>query len=272
MNKTPNFPADNLYMNLFDKSAGYNRTIVRWLWSIFFLLALFAGTNLIFGDTTQDKFFAARAQAVFNRAQAQYQSNTNDPVLAWQYGRACFDWAGWATNKSQRAEVAREGIAACRQSLLLTNSAAAHFYMGLNLGQLAQCELLHGLRLVREMDQEWQMALSLDPTFDHGGPARSLGLLYRDAPGWPLSLGNRRKALDYLQNAAALAPDDPENILNLAEAYLKWGDRKNAQKELDILDALWPKARKKLTGEAWEQDWYNWSRRRDTLWEKLNQS
>jgi tetratricopeptide (TPR) repeat protein len=259
-------------MNPHGKSTGRCGTpAARWFWPACFLLALFAGTNLLFADDAQDKNFAVRAQTVFNRAQAQYQSDTNDPVTAWQYGRACFDWAGWATNKAQRAEVARDGIAACRQSLLLTNSAAAHFYLGFNLGQLAQCEMLHGLRLVREMDHEWQMALKLDPSFDYGGPTRSLGLLYRDAPGWPLSLGNRRKALDYLQNAAALAPDDPENILNLAETYLKWGDRDNARKELDALDTLWPKAQKKLTGEAWEQDWYDWSKRRDILREKLDE-
>ena len=240
----------------------------RWIGCL--LIVLLAGAKLLLADDAQDKILATHAQAVFNHAQAQYQSDTNNPVLAWQYGRACFDWAAWATNKSQRAEVARNGVAACRQSLLLTNSAAGHFYLGLNLGQLAQCEMFHALGIVREMDHEWQMALNLDPSFDQGGPARSLGLLYRDTPGWPLSLGNRHKALDYLQNAAALAPDDPENILNLAESYLKWGNREEAAKELDVLDALWPKAQKRLTGDTWAQDWYDWTKRRDTLREKLD--
>ena len=103
------------------------------------------------------------------------------------------------------------------------------------------------------------------------GAKRCLGLLYRDAPGWPLSIGNRHDALEFLQNAAALASDDPENILNLAETYLKWGDTTNARIQLEALDALWPKAQKSLVGETWEYDWYDWSRRRDAVRVKLSQ-
>jgi tetratricopeptide (TPR) repeat protein len=237
-----------------------------------FLVIFLATTTALVADDAQEKVFAERDKATFDRMQTQFQSDTNNPVLAWQYARACYDWADWATNKEERAEIAREGIAACHRALLFTNCAAAHYYMGLNMGQLAQAETLHGLKLVHEMEDEWQEAAKLDTRFDYAGPERSLGMLYRDAPGWPMSIGNRHKALDLLQNAAALAPDDPENILNLAESYLNWGDKDKANKELNALDALWPKAQKNLTGETWEKDWYDWSNRRTALWRKLNQS
>lgn len=224
----------------------------------------------VFADTAQEQIFARRAQAAYDRAQAEYQLQTNDPTLAYEFARTCYDWADWATNKSERAEIAREGIAACHRALLFTNCAAAHYYMALNMGQLAQSETLHGLKLVREMEREWLAAIELDPKFDYAGPERSLGLLYRDAPGWPLSIGNRHKARDFLQNAATLAMDDPENILDLAESYLKWDDQPDARDELTALDALWPKAQKNLTGEAWERDWYDWSTRRDALRQKLS--
>ncbi|HTR42123.1 MAG TPA: hypothetical protein VMH87_10960 [Pseudomonadales bacterium] len=231
-----------------------------------------AATETLLAITGQEQIFAQRARATYEKALAEYSSQTNNPVVAWQFARACYDWANWATNKSQNTMISQQGIDACQRSLLITNSAAAHYYMGLNLGQLAQSETFHGLRLVREMEREWQAAAALDEHFDFAGPDRSLGLLYRDAPGWPLSLGSRHNALEFLQNAAMLAPDDPENILNLGETYLKWGDTANAKRELKILDAIWPKAQKNLAGEAWEPDWHDWLKRRDALRQKLDQN
>jgi hypothetical protein len=236
------------------------------------LAIFFAVTGTLLAGTAQEQTFAQRAQAAYLQAQAKYQSQTNNPILAWEFARAAYDWGTWTTNKSERAAIARDGVTACQQALSLTNCAALHYYMGLNLGQLAQSEMLHGLRLVREMEREWQAAADLDAHFDFAGPERSLGLLYRDAPGWPLSLGSRQKALESLQNASMLASQDPENILNLAESYLKWGDPANARRELAVLDALWPKAQKSLTGEAWEPDCYDWSKRRDAVRQKLGQS
>jgi hypothetical protein len=233
------------------------------------LLILFAATATLFARTAQEQAFAERFQAAYLRAQAEYHSQTNNPALAWDFARACYDWADWATNKAQRIEIAGNGVAACQQALQITNCAAAHYYMGLNLGQLAQAEMLHGLKLVHEMEHEWQVAAGLDVHFDFAGPNRSLGLLYRDTPGWPVSIGDRNKAEEYLQSAAVLAPDDPENVLNLAETYLQWGDITNARHELKILDALWPRAQKALTGEKWEYDWYDWSKRRDAIRQKL---
>jgi len=236
------------------------------------LVIFLAMTVTLLAGEPQEKIFAVRDRAAFDRVQAQFQSDTNNPVIAWQFARACYDWADWATNKEERAEIAREGIAACHRALLFTNCAAAHYYMGLNMGQLAQAETLHGLKLVHEMEAEWQEAANLDPDFDSAGPERNLGLLYRDAPGWPLSIGSHHKALEFLQNATTQAPDDPENILNLAETYLNWGDMAKAKKELAALDALWPEAKKKLTGEAWEKEWYYWSSRRNAVWRKSNLS
>ena len=65
----------------------------------------------------------------------------------------------------------------------------------MNLGQLARTEYLGALTLVKQMEQEFKAAGGLDPQFDHAGPKRNLGLLYRDAPGWPVSIGNPSKSL-----------------------------------------------------------------------------
>ncbi len=121
------------------------------------------------------------------------------------------------------------------------------------------------------MEREFKTAADLDKSFDYAGPERGLGLLYRDAPGWPVSIGSRRKAREYLEQAAKLAPDYPENHLNLVESFLQWHETDNAKRELAALDSLWPSAKTNFTGETWEQNWDDWSTRRAVARKKLEE-
>ena len=91
--------------------------------------------------------------------------------------------------------------------------------------------------MVREMEREFKTAYDLDEHFDYAGAARCLGLLYRDAPGWPLSVGSRHKARDWLEQAVKLAPGYPDNQLNLIESYWQWKDHEAASNALQNLTA-----------------------------------
>ncbi len=232
----------------------------------FLALGLFFALALpLFGQSETNKIFIARAEREFLTALRQFESNTNDYAAAWRFGRASFDWADCATNDARRAEIARIGIAACRQSLAgQPKSAPGHYYLAMNFGQLAQAEApsLAAYRLVKEIEREFKAAADLDEKFDFAGPPRCLGLLYRDAPGWPVSIGSRHKARDWLDRAAALAPGFPENQLNLAETHLQWHQRAEAEKALNQLDAIWPAARTNLVGAVWEKSWQEWGGRR----------
>ena len=240
---------------------------------LFFALAIPA-----FGQWETNKVFVARAEGEFLQAQKQFEADTNNPAAAWRLGRASFDWADCATNDARRAEIARAGIAACRQSLARQpRSAAGHYYLAMDFGQLAQAEApsIAAYKLVKEIEHEFKAAAELDEKYDFAGPPRCLGLLYRDAPGWPISIGSKRKAHEWLDRAAALAPDFPENQLNLAETHLKWHQRAEAEKALNKLDAVWPAAQTNLVGEAWEKSWRDWSVRREatrTEFSRINKS
>lgn len=217
--------------------------------------------------------FATRAEVEFHRTEKQFQANTNDVTAAWEFARACFDFADFATNDTEHAAIACLGIAACRQAIAHeSNSAPAHYYLGQNLGQLARTETLGALKIVREMEREFKTAIRLDGYFDYAGPERSLGLLYRDAPGWPASIGSRHKAREWLKQAEKFVPSYPENHLNLVEAYLEWHERAAAKRELQALDALWPAARTNLAGPAWEQSWVDWSARREAVRKRLGET
>lgn len=248
------------------------RQAVPWRWAVACLLL--AGAGIALADVPPNPVFVARAAAEFNRTRAQYHSNTNDPTAALQFARACFNFADLVTNETQRAALANQAIAACHQWLAREpNSAPAHYYLAMNFGQLAKAEApsLAAYRLVREIEREFRNAAELDGHFDYAGPDRGLGLLYRDAPGWPLSIGSRHKAREWLDLAEKLAPDYPENHLNLAEAFLRWHDRTGADRELKALDALWPIARTHLAGPDWEPSWADWSARREVVRKRLDE-
>jgi tetratricopeptide (TPR) repeat protein len=208
--------------------------------------------------------FAGQYKKAYQEAKARFEAQTNNAEAAWQFGRACFDWADCAGSNAAREEIAVQGITACRALIGQdTNSAPGHYYLGMDLGQLASTKTIGALKIVQEMEIEFKIAISLDPRFDYAGPDRNLGLLYHQAPGWPMSIGGKSKARQHLQKALKLAPNYPENVINLIEADLDWGDKNGALRELKVLDELWPAAQAEFTGEKWAPSWADWKPRRE---------
>jgi tetratricopeptide (TPR) repeat protein len=238
-----------------------------------------AGMNLFAADGNGPALvdgkpaFASQTRMIYEAAKSRYAAQTNNAEAACDFGRACYDWADYATADRQRVEIAREGIAACKGLIMQDpDSVAGHYYMGMNLGQVAQTKKLGALKIVSQMEAEFQTAVELDAQYDFAGPDRNLGLLYLEAPGWPLSIGNNAKARQHLKKALQLAPDYPENALNLIEAELKWGEKSAALGGLKDLDELWPKARAKFTGNHWASSWVDWEARRENARKEASQT
>ena len=222
--------------------------------------------NPVFGGTPMaEKEFAPYARTAYQQAEKRYQTQPLSDEAAWQFARACFDLADVATTRTERASIAERGIAASREVIVRApNLAPAHYYLGMNLAQLAQTKGLGALRLVTQMEHEFTLVLKLDEQFDFAGADRNLGLLYRDAPAIG-SIGSRSKARQHLERAVELAPQYPENCLNLIEAYLKWGNRTGARGELRAVELLWPTARTNFVGAAWASSWADWQPRFEKL-------
>jgi tetratricopeptide (TPR) repeat protein len=239
-------------------------------WTAITAAFLMFSAGILAAEDAHWKISSEFARSEFQRAQTAFRSDAKNPTNAWRFACAAFDFAEFSTNNTQRADLARQGIAACRGLVAREPKiAAGHYYLAMNLGQLARTEFLGALRLVREMEHEFLAAAALDTRLDHAGPERNLGLLYREAPGWPVSIGSQHKARPFAEQAVRLAPEFPENQLNLIESYVKWGEPDAAKKQLRALDALWPAARTNLTGAKWAQSWENWSLRRATAHKQL---
>jgi len=69
-----------------------------------------------------------------------------------------------------------------------------------------------------------------------------------------------------------LAPEFPENQLNLIESYLKWDYKTEAQRQFGDLDKMWAKAQKDFTGVPWQMSWTDWNKRLDAIRRKLEKN
>lgn len=195
-------------------------------------------------------------------ARSQHKATTQFAVTARVLASSCFERAEFAEKDSERAELAREGAAVCRDWILRhPKDAGGHFFLAMNLGQLARTMNLGALKLVDEMKGSLFKARELDDKFEYAGPDRNLGQMYHQAPGWPISLGDKKKARRHFDRALEIAADYPANWLNLIEAGMAWGDTALVKEQRRALEEVLPKARKALAGERWESHWVSWDDR-----------
>jgi len=215
--------------------------------------------------------FSKILETAYLEAKSAHEQNSNSAEAQWKFAQACFDWADFNSSSSIKESVAEEGAKATRM-LIKTNSSSAegHYYLAMNLGEIAETKSLGALRLVSQMETEFKTALTLKPDLDFSGPDRNLGMLYLEAPGWPASVGNRSKAKHHFLECVKRSPNYPENLLDLIEADLKWNDKASALKILEDLDTLWPKALNDLSGLHWEPSWDDWTNRREVARQKLS--
>ena len=203
-----------------------------------------------------------RARQALEAARQQYESDRSSVEAAWRLGRAAYDLADLADDKDERKAMADLGIDACRQAIAHDPDAApAHYYLALNLGQLAQVKRFSALKLLHQMEHALLTAQKIDPKLDYAGPDRSLGMLYLEAPPYPISVGSRSEARNHLQAAVRLSPEFPENRICLAEAYARWGEARNLETELGAIEKLLPDARTRFDEAKWHTDWHAWEQR-----------
>jgi len=92
---------------------------------------------------------------------------------------------------------------------------------------------LGALSLVKESRAALEAALKIDPTALQGSAHTSLGSLYYQVPGWPISFGDKDKARKHLEQALAMNPDGIDPNYFMAGLLHKTGKNSEALKYLD---------------------------------------
>lgn len=109
-----------------------------------------------------------------------------------------------------------------------------NYWYAANLGSWGLCRgIMSSLKSITPMRKSMEIVLKGNENFYFAGPHRVLGRLYHQAPGWPISIGNKSKAADHLERAVKLAPTFFHNRLYLAEFYLDVGKKAKAKEHLE---------------------------------------
>jgi hypothetical protein len=104
------------------------------------------------------------------------------------------------------------------------DTAPALFARALVTGRLVQQKGLLAANLIPEIERSALRSRDLDPGFRNGAAARLLGTLYVMAPAVLLQHGDSETGIELLEDLVQTHPEDLENHLRLAEAYIALND------------------------------------------------
>ncbi|MEP6900498.1 MAG: TRAP transporter TatT component family protein [Actinomycetota bacterium] len=165
-----------------------------------------------------------------------------DPECGWAYGllSEIYFWFGEAAEAENKLFCFSEGVKYGEKGIGADeNSLESNVWLAVNYGSYGQEKgVMKSLSLISPIKKLAERAARIDEGYFYGGPWRILGRLYHKAPGFPLSIGNHKKALECLEKALKFGPRFFLNRLFLAEAYLSNGEKAKAKEHLEwILEA-----------------------------------
>ena len=153
----------------------------------------------------------------------------------WKAARSYNEYAALTSDPLKTYERA---ITYAQRSLELeTNNPNAHFWLAVLYGQIGQAKgILNSLLLVEKMKDELEKCLHFDPKFDYA--YHVLATLYLRAPGWPISIGDKNKALEYQLHAVKLNPNYLPYQWALYQIYDRLGKKDAAKEILQLIDQI----------------------------------
>ncbi len=95
---------------------------------------------------------------------------------------------------------------------------------------------LSALSVIKEAKENLETALELDAGALNGSAYTSLGVLYYQVPGWPLSFGDDSEAEEFLKKGLAINPKGIDSNFFYADFLINQGRKKEARGYLDIAE------------------------------------
>jgi tetratricopeptide (TPR) repeat protein len=177
-----------------------------------------------------DPSAAALAVELYQKAAAADPANY---AVWWRLARACW-WLGDHVPKAERLAIYDQGKTAGEKAVQLQPQGRdGHYWLGVCMGRTGEERgVLNSLFLVAPIAKEMEAVLAIQP---RDAEARHvLSILYRKAPGWPLSRGDMQKSLALAREAVAIRPDLVNNHVGLALTLLALHQDEEAKQELHL--------------------------------------
>lgn len=165
--------------------------------------------------------------------------------------------AGKTTERDTMKTLATEGLTFAQQCLeRAPEEAGCYYYRAVNTGFYYQAHVIGYQVGVKQMIEDLNRVMRLDPDYDYAGAYRMLGQLYTKLPQTATRsesiVRNLEKAEENLSEASRLAPDYPENHLALAEAFIAQGKFAPAVESLARAKQLVPQWQRNASYSEWQ--------------------
>ncbi|HUF03867.1 MAG TPA: TRAP transporter TatT component family protein [Aridibacter sp.] len=180
-----------------------------------------------------------------------------DPECAWAYGllSEIYYWTGEYADADEKLFYFNEGVEYGEKGVELDEECVeANFWLAANWGSYGQEKgIMKSLSLVNLIKAAVERVIEQDESYFYGGPYRILGRLYHKAPGFPISIGDNRKAEENLMKAVELGPKFFLNHLFLAELYISMLEKEKARKQLEWIIEIPPNKNHEREDEGYKE-------------------
>ncbi|HNF27300.1 MAG TPA: hypothetical protein PKV80_22690 [Leptospiraceae bacterium] len=179
----------------------------------------------------------------------------NEDIICGKLSSAYFYKALFETNPKRQKLFYEHGVNYGREAATLNPRAIyGNYWYASNVGMLGICRgIMASLASIDPMKKSYEIVLKENEGFFFGGPHRALGRLYHMAPGWPISIGSKSKALFHLERAVELGPEFFNNRLFLAELYVDIGQKDKAKAELQWIASNEVKAEHRIEDSVYKE-------------------
>ncbi len=209
--------------------------------AVFFFFVLGFSTSLIAGNINfLDEAWEERGEMdpviqALEKARGMEEEMDN-PEFLWKKARLYYFYGdNIAQERDYKLENFERGLELIEKAEELDDQSADIYYWKASLtGMRGQTRgVLQSLFMVSPMKEALERTIELDPDYDSAYFV--LGILYREVPGWPLSIGDDKKSVEYLEKALSYRPDDLEWKYELALSLI---EKKERERALQILEEI----------------------------------
>ncbi|MCP5242467.1 TRAP transporter TatT component family protein [Nitrosomonas sp.] len=169
----------------------------------------------------------------------QLAESTQAPKVIAELARLQCANAEVEAERTKRIELYRGCIETTDRALAIhSDEIVAIYWKAVAIGKLSEeSGVLNALRLMRPMEKLFLRVIELDEQYDNAGAHKALGRIYHKLPQFPISFGDKNKALFHLKNALKLFPNDIIARAFYAELLFDLGKKQEAYRHAKyILD------------------------------------
>lgn len=190
--------------------------------------------------------------------EALTELTAKDKNCDWAFGLLAevFYWRGETAPAAKKLDLFQRGVEYGEEGVAVNeDSLEANFWLSVNYGMYGyEKGILKSLSLIKPIQKCAERALEIDEAYFYGGPWRVLGRLYNKAPGWPVSVGDNRKALECFQTALEFGPKFYLNHIYVAECHLSLNDKRKAREHFEWVVNAPPSKNHEREDEAYKKE------------------